>query len=40
MENTEKMQKSAGIMHGWGLAIIMVVGVTALLVAAKIIFDL
>lgn len=40
MEEKEETSKKSGFMQGWGLIILMVVGVVAVLVGAKLIFNL
>lgn len=40
MEIKEKTVKNSGFLQGWGLIILMVIGVIAVLVAAKLIFNL
>lgn len=40
MEDKEKTPENAGFMQGWGLIILIVVGVIAVLIGAKLIFNL
>lgn len=40
MENKEKTSENSGFLQGWGLITLIVVGVIALLVAAKLMFNL
>lgn len=40
MEDNEETAKNMGFMQGWGLIILIIVSVIALLVGAKLIFNL